>query len=172
MSIYGDLINNVIEFKYLGGSNYGAIRRIKVTEQTLKTVAGIEVNANLENIGGYKKFMKSKMQYINVITKNTFETARIELETFLNGNKDYADVLVKEFNKKWNVNYSYVNKKLVEIPKTSTKNLAILLTKDNLTGEVSGKLGALKWLINQSGYLYVNGIYCGCAGEGLHSLFK
>lgn len=156
MSLVGK-IGDIVCFNYYGGSRYGAPRRVKVTEETLNTLSGIEVDSNNKDIGGYKRYIKYKIKDLVVVT-NSFDVARIELQTFLINNKEYALVMVKEFNKKWNVNYKFKDGILTEIPKNTSKNISIIVTKNNQNGDITTEIGGIKLKI-RGNFLYVNDYY-------------
>lgn len=154
MKNYGK-IGDIVTFRYYGGSDYGGFSRIKVTQETSNTLSGIEVDSKGENVGGYKKYMKAKINCFSIVTP--FEIAKTELETFLRNNGEYAPVMVREFNKKWNVNYTYIDNKLIETPKPSTIEIKVPMVKNGLTGEITGVFLGVRFSISKTGYLFVDG---------------
>lgn len=125
-------VGDTVTFNYYGGSSYGSKRKVQVTEVTLKTLSGIDLD---EGSGAYKKFMKDKIGNFKVVKANLDESVK-EVEKILKKYPSQASTLVPLFNKEHGVNYVWSNKKLIPRPKSVDGTITI--EKDKITIKVNG----------------------------------
>ncbi len=126
-------VGDTVEFNYSGGSHYGALRQIKVTEKSWDCLGGID----LLNGNAYKNFKVAKIRNLRVIAASKPMLEELaDLEAMFKKHPVYVTKMLPDFNSRHRVEYVWNprTKKLglstVKYEVETTPGSNVLLFKD------------------------------------------